>query len=137
MNLFQTGDFTLSSGLKSWFKIDCDALTDEDIKTLAKLIYHRMPGFTTVVGIPTGGLRLAKALEEYVEPTYRKDILLIVDDVLTTGKTMEQYKNKVLEIWPDTEIHGVVIFDRRNPLSMFTSENIISNHWVMAIFTSW
>ena len=37
-NLFQTANFILNSGVPSTFKIECDALTDEDIETFALLI---------------------------------------------------------------------------------------------------
>jgi len=36
MNLFQFGDFSLHSGSKSKWKIECDALTDEDVEALAQ-----------------------------------------------------------------------------------------------------
>ncbi len=38
MNLFIKKDWEMHSGKKSDFKIECDALTDEDIKTIAHLI---------------------------------------------------------------------------------------------------
>ena len=31
MTLFEQGHFTLHSGGKSWFKINCDSLSDDDI----------------------------------------------------------------------------------------------------------
>jgi hypothetical protein len=38
MNLFQLGSFTLASGKSSYWKLECDALADDDIKTLAEMI---------------------------------------------------------------------------------------------------
>lgn len=63
-NLFQIGDFRLHSGRKSTFKIECDALTDEDWETLARLISQRYT-FGWVHGIPKGGWKLAECLWQY------------------------------------------------------------------------
>ena len=35
MILFQSGHFTLHSGAHTFWKVDCDALTDGDLDTLA------------------------------------------------------------------------------------------------------
>lgn len=95
MNLFQLGDFTLNSGARSSFKLECDALTDADWECLAQMIAAVVGPFDTVEGVPTGGLKLAAALNKYREcirfPTIMKfvpDAHLIVDDVLTTGGSM-------------------------------------------------
>ena len=106
MTLFSSGEFHLHSGNISTFKIDCDHLADEDIRTLAKIISQRM-SFGRVVGIPTGGDRLAKELEKYSN-TYYNPMILIVDDVLTTGSSMEEVRNK----YPRPFVKGVVIFSR-------------------------
>lgn len=104
-HLFQQGDFTLHSGRKSWFKIDCDALTEDDWKTLARLIAERH-SFRSVVGIPTGGLELAVALQPYCELDVNLPVL-IVDDVLTTGNSMNAVADTL-----KTNVVGVVIFSR-------------------------
>ncbi len=64
MSLLKQGEFTLHSGEKSFFKIDCDFLTDEDIETLAFMVSKKIK-FSGVSGVPTGGNRLKKALEKY------------------------------------------------------------------------
>lgn len=85
MNLFQKGDFVLSSGLVSSIKIDCDALTNDDIETIAWIINENLnKNFGSVEGVPTGGLRLADALKKYASPD-KTDRILIVDDVCTSG----------------------------------------------------
>lgn len=106
INLFQSGSFTLNSGKKSFFKIECDAATDADIETFAKMISGFM-FFKSVEGIPTGGDRLAKALEKYIEPQAKWHI--IVDDVLTTGKSMEKARAAGIAKHP---IFGFVLFSR-------------------------
>jgi len=101
----------MHSGEKGNFKIECDALTDKDLETLAYLISKRFE-FNGVYGIPTGGTRLAKALKKYRN---KKAIdYLIVDDVITTGKSMIEASNKLRGREP---IIGVVIFSRsKNPI---------------------
>lgn len=106
MNLFEKKKWIMHSGDISDFKIECDALTDKDIETLAYLISKRFT-FYGIYGIPTGGLRLAKALNKYKQ----KDgfYFLIVDDVMTSGESMKEAGQK--EGWRDNVV-GVVIFGR-------------------------
>lgn len=111
MGLFETGDFILHSGLGSNYKIDCDALSDSDIATIALMIKDRLPPFGEVEGVPQGGLRLANELRKYVTPGverkgwYGAKALLIVDDVFTTGMSMEEHRGWRLAM-------GAVIFAR-------------------------
>lgn len=111
-NLFQRGDFVLASGLHSTFKIDCDALTDDDIETIAWMINENLwLPFGSVQGVPTGGNRLAKAMKMYCRP-YKTDRVLIVDDVWTTGGSMRKHKELHCS---DKEVIGAVIFARHAP----------------------
>lgn len=109
MALFQQGKFNLHSGVQSWLKIDCDVLTDEDMDTIARLLFFRLPDFGFVEGVPTGGLRLAKALD----PFTTTGPILIVDDVLTSGGSMEEHRG-------NREAIGAVIFARRQPARWIT-----------------
>jgi len=117
MNLFKSGDFILHSGGKSNFFIDCDTLSDADWQALARYIYDKGFRFRKVIGIPRGGLKLAEALKPYCFPNPEYPIL-IVDDVLTTGKSMEEEKIKHNE-----SVIGIVIF-ARNPCP----------NWIKAVF---
>lgn len=112
-NLFQRGTFTLHSGLQSSWKIDCDALADEDIATLAEQI-SKIFQFGEVYGIPRGGERIAAALRQYSLPNRQ---VLIVDDVLTTGASMEKARLSY------QGAAGLVIFARSTP-----------PYWVTPIF---
>jgi len=113
MSLFSFGHFELHSGELSRFKIDCDYLTDDDLLACAKIIQAHLY-FNKVYGISTGGLKLAKKLEEYVA-TSVSGHLLIVDDVFTSGQSMEFARaRKVNEGHDFNLILGAVIF-ARNP----------------------
>lgn len=104
-NLFISKSFTSHSGLALDWKIDCDALTDEDIATIAMVIAKHVPAFGNVRGIPRGGNRLKMALYQYESKTSTH--LLLVDDVLTTGRSMELERAKF-----SCPVHGAVIFSR-------------------------
>lgn len=109
MSLFIQGGFRLHSGAFSAWKIECDNLTDEDIETLALMLSEILPTFGSVEGIPRGGLRIAEALEPYVT----NGSPLIVDDVLTTGRSMETQR-------AGREVLGAVLFQRGPGLSWVT-----------------
>jgi len=107
INLFQLGKFMLHSGKKSLWKIDCDALTDEDYEVLAYIVAKEWKlHYMKVITIPTGGNRFANKLKRY-ETWNWSDPILIVDDVLTTGNSFEVVKKEEVK-----EVIGVVIFAR-------------------------
>ena len=104
LSLFVKKDWMMHSGHPACYKVECDALTDEDLDTLAFIV--SLKGlFRSVIGVPTGGIRFATALEKYKS---NSGVRLIVDDVLTTGQSMEQMK--ITLGWTDAV--GVVIFSR-------------------------
>ena len=102
-HVFLIGNFTLHSGSRSCFKVDCDALTMEDWSALAYLVAARIR-FNTVEGVPRGGLAFADALRKYAT-NKEADGLLIADDVLTTGASMENQRR-------ERKAQGVVAFAR-------------------------
>lgn len=126
MNLFQKGNFTLASGFVSPYKIDCDALTEDDLECIAYLLYQKLTPFGTVVGVPTGGERLARAMQPYKTPG--STTWLIVDDVFTTGKSMWEFIQKTVpkqengDDWA-VSFEGAVIFARNPP-----------HHWIESLF---
>ena len=117
MNLFQYGKFTSHAGKELNWKIECDALTDDDWECLAEMIAERTR-FGSVYGIPRGGTKLAKALEKYVTPGH--PLRLVVDDVFTTGKSMK-------EVMKDKDLGFVVFARSRIPLD--------PNYYIRALFT--
>jgi len=118
--MFIRDKFVSHSGLNLDWKIECDHLTDEDLEVLAELVGKRIK-FRIVVGIPSGGIRFADKLIPY-STNRLDDPILVVDDVLTTGKSMNEYKEKY---YSDYDTIGVVIFCR--------GENC--PHWICPIFT--
>ena len=103
MTLFENKPFVSHSGVRLPFKINCDALRDKDIATIATIV-HRRFAFSKVHPIPRGGTRLAKALEQFCVPGAGT---IIVDDVFTTGASMKKAWH---EIGHDSI--GVVIYAR-------------------------
>lgn len=102
--LFDKKDWKMHSGGIAHYKIECDALTDSDLECLAFMISEKGQ-FREVHGVPRGGARLEKALHKYKS---KQGVRLIVDDVLTTGASMEEAKANLG--WHDAV--GVVIFAR-------------------------
>lgn len=107
MSLFKLGKIILNSEKESDFKIECDALTDEDIECLAAIIAKKF-SFRSVNGVPTGGDRLANALRPYITFDGYDLPDLLVDDVLTTGESIKKFR----DIYKITNCLGIVIFAR-------------------------
>ena len=114
MNIFIREDFISHAGLPLTWKVECDALTDEDYEALAKIVSEKMT-FRDVKGIPRGGIPFENALKQYCTNN-DNDRLLICDDVYTTGTSMR-------EVYEDGAI-GVVVFAR----------NEVTDDWVKAIW---
>ncbi|KKK87395.1 hypothetical protein LCGC14_2753680, partial [marine sediment metagenome] len=112
MALFNLGDYILSSGKSSNFKIDCEALSSDDLLGLANLMAKKIGGFRQAIGIPRGGLRLATALNAH-RSNKLYNPLLLVDDVLTTSRSLDLGKSLIMAMDPklkDSDIIGTVIF---------------------------
>ena len=112
MSLFERADFTSHSGVALSWKIDCDALTDDDIETLAQIAGYRIGEYRKVVGIPRGGLRLAAAMERLPNLNPADSRVLIVDDVLPTGKSMAEARMALGDEDGWWRAVGLVIFAR-------------------------
>lgn len=122
--LFTNKDFVSHSGLTLPFKMETASFTDEDWLTLSKIITAKFK-FREVYGIPSGGDKLATLLQPYITNN-PKDPILIVDDVMTTGKSFKDFvaqKNIAF-----TDAVGVVVFSRmRRPRPV----------WIHPIFQFW
>ena len=112
-HLFVEEDFTGHSGGDLHWKIEMDALDPEEWKCIATMIMEYQFGkpFRAAIGIPRGGIKLGQYLNEY--STQNSDHpYLLVDDVLTTGGSMEEYKKKNFE---EKDVIGWVVFARTHP----------------------
>ena len=110
MDLFQQVDFIGHAGGRLTWKIETDALSDAEWRTLAKmlLIYEKRP-FKVAIGIPTGATQLGNILNEYAtgEPQHP---VLVVDDVYTTGTSFKEFKETY---YKDEHIIQWVCFARK------------------------
>jgi len=89
-DLFKSIDFKSHSGLDLSWKIEMDVLSDSEWVTIKKMIIELTPPFKEAVGIPTGGSKLGDLLNEHGTGK-EDDPICIVDDVLTTGESMEYF----------------------------------------------
>ena len=121
MNLFQSVDFISHSGLELKWKIECDALSDPEWFTISQMIMEISVPFKEAIGIPRGGTKLGSLLNQYGTGK-RKDPILLVDDVLTTGESMKQFKTKRSWRYPSDYIGWVVFARTKTP------------KWVTALF---
>jgi hypothetical protein len=103
-HLFVDGEFTAHSGGTRPYKIECDALTDEDLATQAANVARQFPRFSYVYGVPRGGVRFESALRKYATNN-PLDPILIVDDVMTTGASMQEARERLGQ-----NTFGIVIF---------------------------
>ena len=111
MTLFAEGEFAARSGILPW-KVECDALTDADWQWAAARINERF-WIRAVHGVPTGGMKLARVLMDYRDQN--GEVLLIVDDVLTTGASMEKARRASGRAFLGTPRVGIVMFARIRP----------------------
>ena len=120
-HLFQAVDFKSHSGLDLNWKIEMDALSDPEWFTICKMILELSPPFRKAVGIPRGGVKLGNLLNTHATGK-RTDPICIVDDVLTTGESMNDFKRT--RSWREpTEYIGWVVFARTQ-----------CPNWVTALF---
>ncbi len=115
-SLFQAGSFRSHSGEVLPWKIECDVLRPADWDCLALMLRMKIGPFGEVEGVPKGGIAFANALLPHCTLGYP---LLIVDDVLTTGGSMETLRD-------GRRAMGAVVFSRG-----------ASPGWITPIFRTW
>lgn len=104
--LFQWGRFESAAGLTLDWKIDCDELNSSDWYCIANVMAPRLRPFSRVIGVPRGGLEFAAALKPHCKPG--RGVVLLADDVWTTGKSMTEFARAL----DGQEWIGVVAFAR-------------------------
>jgi len=110
--MFNWSQFTSHSGLSLNWKVDCDSFTSEDWVCLATIARQLLQAdYREIIGIYRGGIPFADALYERTTTwSHRVNYpVLIVDDVFTTGRSMEEERLK----WKEP-VKGLVVF-ARNP----------------------
>ena len=110
-HLFQSLNFKSHSGLNLSWKIEMDALTDPEWFTIKKMIMEITPPFREAVGIPRGGDKLGDLLNEHATGK-EEDPICIVDDVLTTGESMEHFLSQYQRNRRSFTAIGWVVFAR-------------------------
>lgn len=127
--------YDLHSGKQTDWKIECDALSNEDWRALARLARSICKPYTNVLSVPRGGNMLALYLRADgppVGPSFptipaTKQHWLIADDVCTTGNSFLGARNTLLSHGiPAKNIEGVCVF-ARGPYPS----------WVKPIFRLW
>ena len=126
-HLFVEEDFKSHAGLDLHWKIEMDALDEAEWKCIARMImeYQKEP-FQAAIGIPRGGLKLSGYLNKYSTQN-PKDPYLVIDDVLTTGGSMEEFKE---EHFKNKKVVGWVVFSRKNPASWIKTLFQMPKKWV-------
>ena len=115
LDLFQSVDFKSHAGLDLNWKIEMDALSDDEWFTIARMILEHSVPFHSAIGIPRGGVKLGELLNMH-GTNKEEDPICIVDDVLTTGMSMNEYKEGLpLERWQKSLALGWVVFARVKP----------------------
>ena len=122
-HLFIEEDFIGHSGGELHWKKEMDALENAEWKCIAKMImeYETRP-FQAAIGIPRGGLTLSSYLNEHSTQN-PEDPYLIVDDVLTTGGSMNYFVEQYFRNREPNEYFGWVVFARKKPAA-----------WIKALF---
>ncbi len=122
-HLFKSGNFKSHSGLDLSWKIEMDALSDPEWFTISQMIMEITSPFKEAIGIPRGGTKLGNLLNQYGTGK-KEDPILLVDDVLTTGKSMVDYREEMdIERWQKSCALGWVVFAR-----------IKTPKWITALF---
>jgi len=115
MTFFKFGWFASHSGFQLPFKIETDDWTDEDLAGVAAMLNGKF-AFSEVYSVPSdempprtpAGPRLARIMRERCAFTKGYPIL-IVDDVLTTGRSMNEFREIVMRNRTGTAIGFVLV----------------------------
>ena len=97
-----------------------DALDDPDWFTITKMIMEITPPFSKAVGIPRGGVKLGDLLNQHATGN-KSDPICIVDDVLTTGGSMEYFLSQYQRNRRPFTAIGWVVFARKQCPSWITA----------------
>lgn len=117
MSLLRWGKIQLHSGGESWWSLDCDDLSDSELAVCAKMISLKNGPFAQAVEPSShhgsAAPRLASILNQVYATHHIGDGLIAVDDVLTTGASLEELRKELQRQYPNADaVRGYVIFAR-------------------------
>jgi hypothetical protein len=138
--IFRFGSFTSHSGLMLPYKWDFDAWTDEALDELARFLRWKLP-FGEVFAVPSdetpprnpAGPRLARALNAM--PFESDHPPLIVDDVMTTGRSMERFRERIAREHSDVGLPMGFVMLSRMPEDLVPSwifPLMVTPYWVQS-----
>ena len=119
MSLFDATPFTSAAGIELLWKLECDELSPADWRNIAAIVAPHFQ-FCSVEGVPRGGTPFANALVPYKTEGGPP---LIVDDVLTTGQSMEVQRGGRVPA------NGLVLF-ARGPLPSWVRAVLVVPEWL-------
>ena len=112
-DLFQKIDFISHAGNPLTWKIECDAISPQEWDCLAHMVMERQKEpFSSVEGIPRGGIPFANALSKYASGDQSHQPM-IVDDIFTTGKSFIDYMKENYSDSLAAYGHKWVVFARK------------------------
>ena len=131
-HLIERGDFKLHSGYVSSWRINAEALDEATLEAIVQTAVGVLRPFGRVVGIPRGGIRIAEVFKRYVQSDDYPHRTLIVDDVLTSGRSMEQERKSRLQSRIQTQptVEGFVLFARTQDLPIWVRAFFTCNWWL-------
>lgn len=129
-SLFQKREFISHSGEQLLWKIECDAMTDDDWQTLSFAVAQKKP-YRMAIGVPSvNGSKFATALNRYGILNNLNLPILLVDDVLTTGRSMIQLLSDNFHLTDEgDQLKGLVVF-ARGPLPVWCSAIFHLSSWM-------
>ena len=109
-NIFRLGKEVSHPREELEWKIECGVLTERDYETIVHIIVEEWKlQFKKVVFLGENGDQFAAAVLPFIQVNNDNYPILIVDDVLTTGKSMVKAMLDVKQCY-ECEVIGVVIF---------------------------
>jgi hypothetical protein len=130
--MFEYGAFRSHSGLILPWKLNCDDFTDRDWDCVSRIIARKF-AYAKVFGVPTGGLKMAEACNRFTAEGYP---ILIVDDVLTLGSSIEEQRAKAKRDYPGVPTFGVTVFSRQ-PLPGAFNDGAPKWVWTICTVSEW
>ena len=146
-NCIKTGYFTLKSGEISKYYFDMKNLiaNPELLKKIGDELYNLLDDFDIICGIPYGALPIATYIstqynkpliyirdivkqygtQKLIEGEYKKnDRCVLIDDVITSGKSLEEEIQKLKEVVTIVDI-AVILNRQQNPQCSMKFKSLI------------